>query len=152
MRARAQEKPHFWKRKPSIVKVHMLLLAHLARADVPRSLQADARFLLQKAPLLLEEMVKIANLPRPPAGYGWLSPTVGALEMMQCLTRAQPLHVRKTAPGGKARPSARCAAHASLESLSSTGMKKGVPRCYLDTVRAASQRAESDLPRRLGRA
>ena len=106
-RARAQEKPHFWKRKPSIVKVHMLLLAHLARAEVPRSLQADARFLLAKAPLLLEEMVKIANLPRPPAGYGWLSPTVGALEMMQCLTRAQPLHVRKTAPGGKARPSAR---------------------------------------------
>lgn len=101
---RAQEKPHFWKRKPSIVKVHMLLLAHLARAEVPRSLQADLRFVLQKAPLLLEEMVKIANLPRPPAGYGWLSPSVGALEMMQCITRAQPLHVRKTlAYGGKAR-------------------------------------------------
>ena len=99
-----QEKPHFWKRKPSIVKVHMLLLAHLARAEVPRSLQADLRFVLAKAPLLLEEMVKIANLPRPPAGYGWLSPSVGALEMMQCITRAQPLHVRKTlAYGGKAR-------------------------------------------------
>ena len=102
-----QEKPHFWKRKPSIVKVHMLLLAHLARAEVPRSLQADLRFVLQKAPLLLEEMVKIANLPRPPAGYGWLSPSVGALEMMQCITRAQPLHVRKTlAYGGKARTAA----------------------------------------------
>lgn len=101
---RAQEKPHFWKRKPSIVKVHMLLLAHLARAEVPRSLQADLRFVLQKAPLLLEEMVKIANLPRPPAGYGWLSPSVGSLEMMQCITRAQQLHVRKTlAYGGKAR-------------------------------------------------
>ncbi|KAK9839330.1 hypothetical protein WJX81_008661 [Elliptochloris bilobata] len=98
-----KEKPHFWKRKPSIVKVHMLLLAHLARAEVPRSLQADLRFMLAKAPLLLEEMVKIANLPRPPAGYGWLSPTVGSLEMMQCITRAQQLHVRKTLfHGGKA--------------------------------------------------
>ena len=83
----------------------MLLLAHLGRAEVPRGLQADARFLLQKAPLLLEEMVKIANLPRPPAGFGWLSPTVGSLEMMQCLTRAQALAARKAlGQGGKARP------------------------------------------------
>ena len=94
----------------------MLLLAHLARAEVPRSLQADLRFVLQKAPLLLEEMVKIANLPRPPAGYGWLSPSVGALEMMQCITRALQLHVRKTLTyGGKARAPAGSAARFWLE-------------------------------------
>lgn len=30
------------------------------------------RFVLQKSPLLLEEMFRIAMLPRPPTGYGWL--------------------------------------------------------------------------------
>ena len=35
-------------------------------------LQADLRFVLTKTPLLLDEMMKIAVLPRPPAGYGWM--------------------------------------------------------------------------------
>ena len=39
-----QEKPQWWKkRKSSIVKAHMLLLAHLGRADIPESLVADHR-------------------------------------------------------------------------------------------------------------
>ena len=52
----------------------MLLLAHLQRDDVhiPANLQADLKFVLQKTPILLEEMLKIALLPRPPYGYGWL--------------------------------------------------------------------------------
>ena len=59
-----QEKPQWFKRKPSIVKVHMLLLAHLARRPVPAPLQKDLEFVLKKAPLLLEEVscVNIAML------------------------------------------------------------------------------------------
>ncbi len=52
----------------------MLLLLHLEResAAVPAILQSDLKFVLQKCPVLLEEMFKIATLPRPPLGYGWL--------------------------------------------------------------------------------
>lgn len=52
----------------------MLLLAHLERerGEIPSNLLADLKFVLQKTPLLLEEMLKIALLPRPPNGYGWL--------------------------------------------------------------------------------
>jgi hypothetical protein len=39
------------------------------RVDLP---QTDLRFVLGKAPLLLDEMMKIAILPRPPYGYGWM--------------------------------------------------------------------------------
>lgn len=52
----------------------MLLLAFLDREqDIPALLQPDLKFVLQKSPLLLEEMLKIAAaIPRPPHGYGWL--------------------------------------------------------------------------------
>ena len=62
-----QEKPQFWKRKPSIVKCHMLILAHLARAEIPKTLRGDYSAIMKKCPLFLEEMINIANLPRPPA-------------------------------------------------------------------------------------
>lgn len=52
----------------------MLLLTYLERGsnEVPQMLQQDLKFVLQKSPLLLEEMFKIATLPRPPHGNGWL--------------------------------------------------------------------------------
>lgn len=51
----------------------MLLLAHLEReSNIPTNLQQDLKFVLQKTPPLLEEMLKIATLPRPPHGCGWL--------------------------------------------------------------------------------
>ena len=62
-----QDKPQFWKRKPSIMKCHMLILAHLARADIPKSLRSDYAAIMKKCPLLLEEIINIANVPRPPA-------------------------------------------------------------------------------------
>lgn len=62
-----QDKPQFWKRKPSIMKCHMLILAHLARADIPKSLRSDYAAIMKKCPLFLEEMINIANIPRPPA-------------------------------------------------------------------------------------
>ena len=56
-------------------QAHLLLLAFLERDEsaVPANVQADLKFVLQKSPLLLEEMLKIAAaLPRAPHGYGWL--------------------------------------------------------------------------------
>lgn len=59
---------------PLSLQAHMLLLAHLERdaVPIPVALQADLKFVLQKSPVLLEEMFKIASVPRPPYGYGWL--------------------------------------------------------------------------------
>lgn len=91
-----QEKPQFWKRKPSLIKVHMLLFAHLSREPIPAGLQPDLKFVLEKALPLLDEMVKIAALPRPPLGFGWLAPTLGSIEMMQCIVQAVPMSLRKT--------------------------------------------------------
>eukprot|EP00798_Chlamydomonas_sp_ICE-L_P029524 gene29524-5874_t len=97
-----KEKPAFWKRKSSVLKAHMLLLSHLERdqASIPAILQADLKFVLQKSMPLLEEMLKIALLTRPPHGYGWLTPSFAIMEMMQCLTQALDLDSRK-AQGGK---------------------------------------------------
>jgi len=100
-----QDKPQWFKRKPAIVKVHMLLLAHMARREIPPTLQKDLEFVLRKSPLLLEEMVKIANIPRT-AGipYGWLTPTIGAVELLQCLTQAVSIGSRKTFTHGTVAP------------------------------------------------
>jgi len=55
-------------------QVHMLLLQYLERqgADVPSTLQADLRFTLHKSLALLDELFKIASMPRPPTFMGWL--------------------------------------------------------------------------------
>lgn len=52
----------------------MLLLAYLEgeSKSVPAVLQPDLKFVLQKTPVLLEEMLKIAVMPRPPHNHGWL--------------------------------------------------------------------------------
>ena len=86
----------FWKRRPSIVKVHMLLMAHCGREEVPPSLAADLATVLRRCPTFLEEMLKIGNIPRVQGWpYGWLAPTVGCLEMMQCLNQGVPFFVKK---------------------------------------------------------
>ena len=91
-----QEKPQWWKkRKASVVKAHMLILAHLGRADIPDSLVADHKYVVTKSALLLEEMIKIASLPRPPHSLGWLAPIIGSVEMLQCLTQAVSVQSRK---------------------------------------------------------
>ncbi len=42
----------------------MLLLAPLAREEVPPALQKDLQFVLTKSPGLLQEMLGIAMMPR----------------------------------------------------------------------------------------
>jgi hypothetical protein len=34
-------------------------------------------------------------MPRPPHGFGWLSPAQAAVEMMQCMSQAVPISARK---------------------------------------------------------
>lgn len=133
-------------------QVHMLLLAHLAREDIPAVLQRDLQFLLTKGLPMLQEMLGLATAPRvkvgagmyvcgprlkeasnvgertfqgrcetvakqciqqeccllvwcsdagqakltlmplyllPQPGYGWLAPTVGCIEMMQCMVQVR---------------------------------------------------------------
>ena len=78
----------------------MLLLAHMDRADIPSILQKDLAYVIRKSAVFLEEIVKIANLPRY-SPYGWLTPTIGAVEMMQCLTQAVSIGSRKSFTQGK---------------------------------------------------
>nr|CAB3484113.1 unnamed protein product [Digitaria exilis] len=48
-----------------------------------RTLLKDYRHMLELAPRLLEELVKIAVLPRNPHGFGWLRPATGVIELSQ---------------------------------------------------------------------
>ncbi|KAF8055125.1 ERDJ2A [Scenedesmus sp. PABB004] len=91
----------FWQRKAGVVKAHLLLLAHLERMgdDVPPQLQADLKYVRSKVPALLEEMVKLATLPRTASGCGWMTPSLACVEMMQCMAQAMPVATRKG--GGK---------------------------------------------------
>lgn len=98
-----QDKAQWFKRKTAIVKVHMLLLAHMDRVDIPPILHKDLEFVLKKSSVLLEEIVKIANIPRY-TPYGWLTPTIGAVEMLQCLTQAVSIGSRKSFTQGKVNP------------------------------------------------
>jgi translocation protein SEC63 len=99
-------KSAFWKRRTSVLKVHMLLLAHLAREEVPAVLHRDLHFLLTKGLPMLQEMLGLATAPRIKPGYGWLAPTVGCIEMMQCMVQAVPLAAKKAAHVGKSAESA----------------------------------------------
>jgi len=98
-----KDKQVFWKRRTSIVKVDMLLMAYFARLPIPTELQSDLRYVLTKSPFFLEEMLKIANIPRVYGWpFGWLAPTVGVLETLQCLSVALTPSARRPPPGGAA--------------------------------------------------
>ncbi|GLC39388.1 hypothetical protein PLESTM_000891300 [Pleodorina starrii] len=114
-----KDKNTFWKRKASVLKAHMLLLAHLDREhdNIPPPLQIDLRFVLTKSPLLLDEMIKIAIMPRPPAGYGWMTPAVAIVEMMQCVAQALSVSDRKPAAGASAKAAASADGMAALLQL-----------------------------------
>ena len=74
----------------------MLLLAYLGRREIPDALQSDLRFVLTRSPIFLEEMVKIAQIPRSPTQlYGWYEPIRGATQMCQCIVQAMSVDTRK---------------------------------------------------------
>ncbi|CAI5992862.1 unnamed protein product [Closterium sp. NIES-64] len=100
-----QETKKFWTRFPALIKVELLLLAQLTRqADlVPPELRKDFNTILKLTPRLMEELIKISLYPRPPVGYAWLRPAVGAIELSQSFYQAVPLSARKqTDKGGSA--------------------------------------------------
>ncbi|KAK4343126.1 hypothetical protein RND71_038942 [Anisodus tanguticus] len=94
-----QEQAKFWKQHPALVKTELLLQAQLTRetAALSPTLQRDFRHLLELAPRLLEELMKMAIIPRPPVGHGWLRPAIGVVELSQSVVQAVPLSARKAA-------------------------------------------------------
>lgn len=98
-----QEQAKFWKQHPALVKTELLIQAQLTResATLPPSLQGDFRRVLELAPRLLEELMKMAVIPRTAQGHGWLRPAIGVVELSQCIIQAVPLSARK-ATGGSA--------------------------------------------------
>ena len=74
----------------------MLLLAYLGRKEIPDALEKDLKFVLEKSPMFLEEMVKIAQIPRSPQQmFGWYEPTKAAIQMCQCIVQALSVDIRK---------------------------------------------------------
>ncbi|XVF53516.1 hypothetical protein PTKIN_Ptkin05aG0105400 [Pterospermum kingtungense] len=96
-----QEQAKFWKQHPSIVKTELLIQAQLTResAALSPALQGDFKRILELAPRLLEELLKMAVVPRTALGHGWLRPAVGVVELSQCVIQAVPLSARKTTGG-----------------------------------------------------
>lgn len=95
------EQAKFWKQHPSLVKMELLIQAHLTREAfaLPPALAKDYKHMLELAPRLLEELVKIALLPRSPHGFGWLRPAIGVVELSQSIIQAVPLSARKSGGG-----------------------------------------------------
>lgn len=94
-----QEQAKFWKQHPALVKTELLLQTQLTRetAALSPTLQHDFRRVLELAPRLLEELMKMAIIPRPPVGHGWLRPAIGVVELSQSIVQAVPLSARKAA-------------------------------------------------------
>lgn len=94
-----QEQAKFWKQHPALVKTELLLQTQLTRetAALSPTLQHDFRRVLDLAPRLLEELMKMAIIPRPPVGHGWLRPAIGVVELSQSIVQAVPLSARKAA-------------------------------------------------------
>ncbi|KAI4377935.1 hypothetical protein MLD38_015488 [Melastoma candidum] len=96
-----QEQAKFWKQHPTFVKTELLIQAQLTResAALSPALAGDFKRVLELAPRLLEELMKMALMPRSPHGFGWLRPAVGVIELSQCIIQAVPLSSRKTSGG-----------------------------------------------------
>ncbi|KAG8064012.1 hypothetical protein GUJ93_ZPchr0004g40363 [Zizania palustris] len=95
------EQAKFWKQHPSLVKMELLIQAHLTGESfaLTPALLKDYRHMLELAPRLLEELVKIALLPRSPHGFGWLRPAIGVIELSQNIIQAVSLSARKAGGG-----------------------------------------------------
>ncbi|KAK9122464.1 hypothetical protein Syun_020081 [Stephania yunnanensis] len=96
-----QEQAKFWKQYPALVKTELLIQAQLTReaTEISTALQDDLRHVLELAPRLLEELMKLATIPRPPHGHGWLRPAVGTVELSQSIIQAVPFSARKASGG-----------------------------------------------------
>ncbi|KAF8041545.1 hypothetical protein BT93_A0211 [Corymbia citriodora subsp. variegata] len=96
-----QEQAKFWKQHPPFVKTELLIQAQLTRESdsLSPALVGDFRRVLELAPRLLEELMKMAVIPRTAQGHGWLRPAIGVVELSQCIIQAVPLSAKKTTGG-----------------------------------------------------
>ncbi|KAI3757676.1 hypothetical protein L6452_05219 [Arctium lappa] len=96
-----QEQAKFWKQHPALVKTELLIQSHLTRqtATLTPELQHDFKRVVELAPRLLDELMKMAVIPRTAQGHGWLRPAVGVVELSQCIIQAVPLSARKATGG-----------------------------------------------------
>ncbi|XP_056699870.1 dnaJ protein ERDJ2A-like isoform X1 [Spinacia oleracea] len=71
----------------SVIQTQLLIQAHLTRetADLPPTLNGDLKRVLELAHHLLEELMKMALIPRTAQGHGWLRPAIGVVELSQCV-------------------------------------------------------------------
>ncbi|KAE9465568.1 hypothetical protein C3L33_02542, partial [Rhododendron williamsianum] len=60
---------------------------------------SDLRRMLELAPRLLEELMKMAIIPHTSQGHGWLRPAIGVVELSQSIVQAVPLSARKASGG-----------------------------------------------------
>uniref|UniRef100_A0A1J3JQY0 DnaJ protein ERDJ2B n=1 Tax=Noccaea caerulescens TaxID=107243 RepID=A0A1J3JQY0_NOCCA len=99
-----QDEAKFWKQEPALIKAELLIQKQLTRdsAALPLTLQQDFRRVLEFAPRLLEDLMKMAVIPRDEQGRGWLSPALGVMELSQCIVQAVPLSARKSSSEGTA--------------------------------------------------
>ncbi|KMZ71722.1 Chaperone protein dnaJ [Zostera marina] len=95
------EQAKFWKQHPSLVKTELLIQSQLTHqsSSLSPSLQSDFKRVLELAPRLLEELLKISVIPRSPQGHGWLRPAIGVVELSQCIFQGVPLSTRKPTGG-----------------------------------------------------
>ncbi|CAH8275891.1 unnamed protein product [Arabidopsis lyrata] len=93
-----QEEAKFWKKNPAIIKTELLIQKQLTRESsvLSLTLQRDFRRVLEFAPRLLEDLMKMAVIPRNEQGRGWLRPALGVMELSQCIVQAVPLSARKS--------------------------------------------------------
>ncbi|KAL3688234.1 hypothetical protein R1sor_014543 [Riccia sorocarpa] len=92
------EQLKFWKKKhPAFIKAELLILAHLSRQheEVLPEIKADFDLVMSIVPRLMEELMKMALMPRTAEGYGWLRPALSIMEFSQSLVQAVPLSARK---------------------------------------------------------
>ncbi|KAJ4955220.1 hypothetical protein NE237_012003 [Protea cynaroides] len=96
-----QEQAKFWKQHPALVKTELLIQAQLTResATLSSALLGDFRHVLELTPRLLEELMKMAIIPRSPQGHGWLRPAIGVVELSQSIIQAVPLSAKKSTGG-----------------------------------------------------
>ncbi|XP_065862376.1 dnaJ protein ERDJ2A-like [Euphorbia lathyris] len=89
-----QEQANFWKQNPAAVKTELLIQAQLTRESVALSpaLLGDFRHVLELAPCLLEELMKIAVIPLTAQGLGT---AIDVVELTQCIIQAVPMSARK---------------------------------------------------------
>ncbi|CAN8274320.1 unnamed protein product [Cochlearia groenlandica] len=93
-----QDESKFWKQDPAIIKAELLMQKQLTREStvLPLPLQHDFRRVLEFAPRLLEDLIKMAVIPHSEQGHGWLSPALGVMELSQCIVQAVPISAKKS--------------------------------------------------------